>query len=564
MKRLNPALDHIFRSGMLICMILFVSNFSLAQLNYPDFSNNPGGLTFIGDAGFQTGNIRLISGLFGGGRGAVWTTTAQPVRNGFICMFTFRISNPVVFDGVPPEYVPQGGADGFAFVIQSPGTGAIGNGGGQIGYASDTDGNPLGIPNSLAIEFDTYKNEFLNDPDANHVSVHASTSIISVANENVSSIARIDSAGLGINLKDGIDHNVRIEYDSTRMKIFIDDLASAKLDFPVDLNSILSSAELATIGFTAGSAAEAENHDISKWSFSPNFTSQQYLGTAVDADTDGTSSFVMTEYHPGADPATNYNLNPQVDTSVLPDRATEIWAKYYFPNNLVGGPFPLVVLLHGNHGTCGIGTDPRVDNNAQYTTNGVCPAGYTVSPSHKGYDYLANKLTSWGYIVVSINANLGITSGSNYLHNPNMFPEYPADPNLIWARGRLVLRHLQKMSEWNQGVTQFTTSATLGAMRNDITGWVGEKVTIGSVPVTIRSLGRMYSAGNNQTHTVKIVKATDNTTVASVSVPMSNGIHRQFEYTDLSVPATLIPFTTYYIVSQETSGGDMWGDSEVV
>jgi hypothetical protein len=67
------------------------------------------------------------------------------------------------------------------------------------------------------------------------------------------------------------------------------------------------------------------------------------------------------------------------------------------------------------------------------------PAGYSVTPNHLGYEYLAQQLASRGYIVVSINANRGINIG----------PAITGDTSLILARGRLVLKHLQKLSEWS-------------------------------------------------------------------------------------------------------------------
>src|SRR5215831_17724440 len=62
-----------------------------------------------------------------------------------------------------------------------------------------------------------------------------------------------------------------------------------------------------------------------------------------------------------------------------------------------------------------------------------------VVPNHEGYGYLADQLASWGYIVVSINANRGI----------NAAPGTPEDLGNNLARGRLVLKHLQLLSEWN-------------------------------------------------------------------------------------------------------------------
>lgn len=134
-----------------------------------------------------------------------------------------------------------------------------------------------------------------------------------------------------------------------------------------------------------------------------------------------------------------YKLKAQKYPDILADRQTEIWAQVYYPQNL-SKPAPLVVLLHGNHGTCGHGSSPRVDDSCAYTNSGSCPAGYVVTPNHLGYGYLAEKLTDEGMLVVSINANLGITCGRGGTD----------DFGLNLARGRLVLSHLQALSNWNQ------------------------------------------------------------------------------------------------------------------
>lgn len=143
---------------------------------------------------------------------------------------------------------------------------------------------------------------------------------------------------------------------------------------------------------------------------------------------------------PLATTSAEYKLPAAVDADVLAGRATELWARVYRPATLDAGPYPLVVILHGNHATCGRGSGPRIDDRVDYTTSGSCPAGYVVTPNHAGYAYLAEKLASWGIITVSINANRGITAGSGT----------SGDTGLNLARGRLVLRHLQKLSEWNQ------------------------------------------------------------------------------------------------------------------
>ncbi len=154
----------------------------------------------------------------------------------------------------------------------------------------------------------------------------------------------------------------------------------------------------------------------------------------------------------------SYDLGAQIDNLVLPgcqprsgyDCKVDIRAQVYHPQTL-SGTYPVVIFLHGNHGTCGrpyqsppdppgmLG-NPRIDDNVAYTGTGHCPNGYVESPSYLGYEYLAQRLASYGYIVVSIDANRGITGG----------PGLGADRALIQARGILVLRHLQNLSRWNR------------------------------------------------------------------------------------------------------------------
>lgn len=110
--------------------------------------------------------------------------------------------------------------------------------------------------------------------------------------------------------------------------------------------------------------------------------------------------------------------------------------------------------------------------------------------------------------------------------------------------------------------TAFITSRQLGTVRNDYTGWFGMNITVGSQPITVRSIGRIFLAGNNGSHTVKIVRASDNVDIASVSVSMPGGTNGVFKYANLTTPVTLQANTAYYVASQELQGGDMWCDDE--
>ncbi|MBN2526438.1 MAG: hypothetical protein JXR76_08590 [Deltaproteobacteria bacterium] len=87
----------------------------------------------------------------------------------------------------------------------------------------------------------------------------------------------------------------------------------------------------------------------------------------------------------------------------------------------------------------------------EYTSlaNGQCGcARYEETPSHRGFDGLATHLASHGFIVVSINANLGIF-GDRYIESQSA--GYEKDKYKILTRGRLVLKHLAYLRDLHDG-----------------------------------------------------------------------------------------------------------------
>ena len=81
----------------------------------------------------------------------------------------------------------------------------------------------------------------------------------------------------------------------------------------------------------------------------------------------------------------------------------------------------------------------------------------------------------------------------------------------------------------------FVQSKTLGTIRNDYTGWVGFKFTVGFTPIQLSSIGRIDVAGNTGTHSVKLVDAEGfDVPGASVSVVTTSGTTNQFHYSPLS------------------------------
>jgi hypothetical protein len=111
--------------------------------------------------------------------------------------------------------------------------------------------------------------------------------------------------------------------------------------------------------------------------------------------------------------------------------------------------------------------------------------------------------------------------------------------------------------------TSFVTGYALNGppLRNNYSGWVGFTFTVGGSSINLSSLGRICVAGNNTTHTVKLVNAGSGSDVpgASVTLNMAGCTAGQFLYGAMS-PITLPAGTSYDLVSLETSGGDLWYD----
>ncbi len=174
---------------------------------------------------------------------------------------------------------------------------------------------------------------------------------------------------------------------------------------------------------------------------------------------------------------------------------------------------------------------------------------YVVSQEVNGGDQWYDYGTVSSTIVATVNNSIYSATGSNWsavgAANTSYVPvdfQYslaPADPT-------------------------FVTGYNLNnrPLRNNFSGWVGMKFTVGASGMIVNSLGRIMVTGNSGTHTVKLVKSSDGTDVpgASASVSMAGGTPGQFSYTPLAGSITLQPNTSYYLVSQEVAGGDQWYD----
>jgi hypothetical protein len=102
--------------------------------------------------------------------------------------------------------------------------------------------------------------------------------------------------------------------------------------------------------------------------------------------------------------STEYNYGDSAFAPAGWPGPVEVRASVHYPTTLAGGPFPLVVFIHGRHATC--------HNGVSAFLQWPCSAGRTTIPSFQGYAYTSSVLASHGYIVVSISAN-GINAVDN-------------------------------------------------------------------------------------------------------------------------------------------------------
>ncbi len=246
-----------------------------------DSIDNSSPLRLVGDAEITGQSVRTskaeISSV-----GAAWYQWRVPVRNGFTCEFSFRISNAQNDDKLDDGSLP--GGDGLAFVIQNSRPDAKGRSGSGIGYAT--------IPNSIAFEIDLFHNALpyfknVNDPNGNHIAIQS-------GGQGKNSSDHIDDFNIALNdeiieiVPDSTVYYVKIEYDgfADSLWVYLDTTAAFGVaviemaDFKIDEVIKLFNGETAFVGFTSSSGDSFENHEILSWSFCPAHT--DYVSSVDD------------------------------------------------------------------------------------------------------------------------------------------------------------------------------------------------------------------------------------------------------------------------------------------
>ncbi len=230
-----------------------------ATVSFTDFSTTAG-LQLSGNAGITTSPDGAVLRLTPasdhqvGGAFITSTNASNSASKAFSTFFQFRIGSPG----------GQGPADGFAFVLQ-PNAGSLGSNGGGLGYQ--------GLPNSVAVEFDTYFNLF--DTDNNHIAVLSSGLMVDHASFTPGGVSNCDSpTGVPNCLANGKLWSAWIDYDGTTLGVAVSEGVSLRpanaINFDIDIPSIVGSGTTFA-GFTAATGAGYESHDIISWQYNNQF-----------------------------------------------------------------------------------------------------------------------------------------------------------------------------------------------------------------------------------------------------------------------------------------------------
>lgn len=213
-------------------------------LPYQDFSVRTG--LQLNDA-VVSGSSILLASSHNDRRGSIFTSSQYGVAQ-FSAVFQFRIASPGgISDGT------SAGADGLTFTLQRVASTQLGQLGAGIGYG--------GINNSIAVEFDTFANNY--DPNSNHIGLNTGGSMSSVVTADIAQA-----------FDNGTIWTVWVDYNGSTLEVRASQdgqrPATAQLAKSIDIAATIGGSA-AYVGFTAATGQAYGNHEVLGFGFSETF-----------------------------------------------------------------------------------------------------------------------------------------------------------------------------------------------------------------------------------------------------------------------------------------------------
>lgn len=225
--------------------------------------------------------LRLTPAVANQTGSAFGTITALAAQ--FYTSFAFRLSNA---DGTAPDSNGRLGADGFTFAIQRV-SASLGSHGGGLGIED--------VSPSVAIEFDTYKNNDYKDPSSNHIGIDV--------NGVVQSIATVD---VSTPFNDGNIWYAWIDCDASTITVSVSQNGIRpdvpQLSYPVNVEQVIGN-KFAYVGFTAATGGGFQNHDILSWVYLDHFVAADAGAPPLDGGTPDADMDAAPDQPPSNDAA---------------------------------------------------------------------------------------------------------------------------------------------------------------------------------------------------------------------------------------------------------------------
>lgn len=208
-------------------------------------------------------SLRVLRSVTNERSSVFWDTPIQIAdaagASSFSQKFQFRITNNF-----------NGGADGIVFMI-GPSPDIVGGMGGGIGYA--------GIDHSIGVEFDTWTNIEIGDPNDNHVGIDVNGNLQSVATGIPSDSLENGQIWTGWVDYDGPTHRLEVRASDNGSRPDAA-LASATVDIPGTVG-----ADLGYFGLTSASGSAAQTIDVLSWNGTGTFPTVEPVVAAGDDQT---------------------------------------------------------------------------------------------------------------------------------------------------------------------------------------------------------------------------------------------------------------------------------------